>query len=86
MKIYSVYEAKAKFSEIINRAFYSRESFTITKKGKAVAVVSPLLDDKGGRGDEGLIRAKNALVKLDRFVEDMVEDIYSARIQETDRI
>ncbi len=84
-QIYSLTEAKAKFSEIINRALYTRESFTITKKGKAVAVVSPFLDDKGGRGEEGLIRARNALLELDRFVEDMVEDIYSARIEETDR-
>ena len=81
-QIYSLTEAKSKFSEIINRVLFRREKFTITKKGKAVAVVAPFDEKPGG---EGLILAKGALAQIDRLVDEMVEGIYQARSEETDR-
>lgn len=84
-QIYTLTEAKAKFSEIINRVLFRKEKFMITKKGKVVALVSPVDETYGAGSGEGLIRAKGALAKVDRLVDEMVEDIYQARIQETDR-
>ena len=81
-QIYSLTEAKSKFSEIINRVLFRKEKFTITKKGKAVAVVAPF-DEKPGT--EGLILAKGALAQMGREIDEMVEDIYQARSEETDR-
>jgi len=81
-QIYSLTEAKSKFSEIINRVLFRKERFTITKKGKAVAVVAPF-DEK--LETEGLILAKGALAQMDRDIDEMVEDIYQARSEETDR-
>jgi prevent-host-death family protein len=82
---YSLTEAKAKFSEIINRVLFRKEKFMITKKGKAVAFLSPVNDQFGTGGGEGLIRAKCTLAQVDRHVDEMVEDIYEARSKETDR-
>ena len=81
-QIYSLTEAKSKFSEIINRVLFRKEKFTITKKGKAVAVITPFDEEPGG---EGLIRAKGALAQMDRYIEEMVKGIYQARSEETDR-
>ena len=81
-QIYSLTEAKSKFSEIINRVLFRKEKFTITKKGKAVAVVAPFDEEPGS---EGLIRAKGALAQMDRSIDEMVEAIYRARSEETDR-
>ena len=81
-QVYSLTEAKSKFSEIINRVLFRKEKFTITKKGKAVAVVAPFDEQTGG---EGLILAKGALAQMDGVIDEMVEDIYHARSEETDR-
>ena len=81
-QIYSLTEAKSKFSEIINRVLFRREKFTITKKGKAVAVVAPFDEEPGG---VGLIRAKGAMAQMDHLIDEMVEGIYQARSEETDR-
>ena len=82
---YTLTEAKAKFSEIINRVLFRKEKFMITKKGKVVALVSPVNEIYGAGSDEGLIRAKGTLAQVDHHVDEMVEDIYEARGQETDR-
>jgi prevent-host-death family protein len=84
-QIYSLTEAKSKFSEIINRVLFRKEKFTITKKGKAVAVVVPFDEEAYAESGQGLIRAKGALAQIDRLVDEMVEDIYQARSEETDR-
>ena len=47
-----------------------------------MAVVAPFDEKPGG---EGLILAKGALDQTDRVVDEMVEDIYQARSEETDR-
>jgi prevent-host-death family protein len=84
-QIYSLTEAKSKFSEIINRVLFRKEKFTITKKGKAVAVVAPFDEEPNAERGEGLIRAKGALAQMDRSIDEMLEDIYQARSEETDR-
>jgi prevent-host-death family protein len=84
-QIYSLTEAKSKFSEIINRVLFRKEKFTITKKGKAVAVVAPFDEEPGAESGEGLIRAKGSLAQIDRLIDEMVEGIYQARSEETDR-
>jgi antitoxin (DNA-binding transcriptional repressor) of toxin-antitoxin stability system len=82
---FTLTEAKAKFSEIINCVLFRREKFMTTKKGKAVAMVSPINQKHGAGSGEGLIRAKGTLAQMDRLVDEMVEEIYEARSQETDR-
>ena len=84
-QIYSLTEAKSKFSEIINRVLFRKEKFTITKKGKAVAVVAPCDEEPSADDGEGLIRAKGALAQMDCLVDEMVEDIYQVRSKEIDR-
>ena len=83
--VYSLTEAKMKFSEIINRVHFRKEKFMITKKGKAVAVVIPVEEELGVSGGEGLIRAKGALAQMDGTIDEMVGNIYEARKVETDR-
>ena len=58
----------------------------ITKKGKAVAMVYPINQEKSTGAEEGLIRAKGALGDLkDDHIDGMVEQIYESRSLETDR-
>ena len=78
-------EAKIKLSEIISRVHFRKEKFTITKKGKAVAVIAPCNEVCGEGGAEGLIRARGALSDIDSSVDKMVLDIYEARTKEVDR-
>ena len=40
--IITLTEAKAKFSELINRIIFKKETFVVTKKGRKVAVVIPV--------------------------------------------
>jgi prevent-host-death family protein len=84
-QVYSLTEAKMKFSEIINRVLFRKEKFMITKKGKAVAVVAPIGEELGVGGGEGLILAKGALSQMDIIIDEMVGNIYKARKVETDR-
>lgn len=76
---YTLTEAKAKLSELINRVHFGKERFTITKKGKAVAVVSPVAETNDGGIGEGLIRAKGILSLPDDDIENMIETIYESR-------
>ena len=82
-RIYTLSEAKAKFSEIINLVYFKNEKVTITKKGKAVAVISSIaeMSEKG----DGLILATSALSEMDDILDDMVGHIYEARNKEKDR-
>ena len=82
--IITLTEAKAKFSELINRIIFKKETFVVTKKGRKVAVVIPVekyrLEDSNG-----LIDARGALAELDESIDDMVGKIYAARGSERDR-
>ena len=82
---FTLTEAKAKFSEIINRVLFRKEKFTITKRGKAVAIVAPFDEATGAGSGEGLIRAKGALAQMNTLVDEMVENIYEARSKEIDK-
>lgn len=82
--IITLSEAKAKFSELINRIIFKKETFVVTKKGRKVAVVIPV-EKYRPENSEGLIDAKGALAELDESIDDMVCWIYEARRSERDR-
>jgi prevent-host-death family protein len=84
-RIYSLTEAKAKFSEIVNHVHFRNERITITKKGKVVAVISPISEFSAAEKGEGLILASGALSEMDPVIDEMVGTIYENRIEETDR-
>jgi prevent-host-death family protein len=75
----SLTEAKAKFSELITRVHFGKEKFTITRKGKAVALVSPVSETENSLEEEGLICAKGALSEIDKEIDELVADIYTNR-------
>ena len=60
----SIAEAKARFSEVINRVVYGKEQIIITKRGKPVAIISA----PAGRG---LASVKGWLEQDDPFFEEM---------------
>jgi prevent-host-death family protein len=82
--VFSLSEAKSKFSDIINRIIYKKEKIIITKKGKKVAVILSI-DELKKYGDNGLIQAKGALADLDDSVDKMVGRIYESRKLEKSR-
>ena len=82
---YTLTEAKAKFSELISRVHFGKEKFTITRKGKAVALVSPISEIENDRDGEGLIRAKGVLSKIDKEMDELVANVYTNREKAIDR-
>lgn len=77
-------EAKAKFSELINRITYNKEKIYISKKGKNVAVLAPIEEVEKDK-EEGLILAKKGLADLGNEIAEMEEVIYKARETELSR-
>jgi prevent-host-death family protein len=77
-------EAKAKFSELINRITYNKEKIYISKKGKNVAVLAPIEEVEKNK-EEGLILAKKGLAHLGNEIDEMEEVIYKARNTEYSR-
>ncbi len=85
-QIYTLSEAKAKFSEIINRIVFRNEQFVITKKGKPVARVSPIGQSISDGTHEGLIRARSCLREMgEDDIDEMIKQIYETRNGEIDR-
>jgi prevent-host-death family protein len=82
--LFTVSEAKAKFSEIINRIIYKKDRIIVTKKGKKVAMVIPLENNQEDPAN-GLLRAKGALSDIDKDIDEMVNSIYEARNKEKGR-
>ncbi len=82
--VFSLTEAKSKFSDIINRIIYRKEKIMITKKGKKVAVILPIEEFKKFE-ENGLIEAKGALADLDETVDEMLGIIYESRKLEKSR-
>ncbi len=82
---YTLTEAKAKLSELISRVHFGKEKFTITRKGKAVALVSPIYEIEDKRDEEGLICAKGALSQIDKEMDELVANVYAKREKATDR-
>jgi prevent-host-death family protein len=77
-------EAKAKFSELINRIIYNKEKIYISKKGKNVAVLVPL-EEVEQQKEEGLILASRGLADLGDEIDKMEKCIYEAREKEISR-
>lgn len=77
-------EAKAKFSELINRITYNKEKIYISKKGKNVAVLAPIEEVEKDK-EEGLILAKKGLADLGNEIDEMEELIYKTRESEFSR-
>ena len=82
--IFSLSEAKSKFSDIINRIIYKKEKILITKKGKKVAVILPI-DEFKDYEENGLITARGALSGLEDIVDEMVGTVYDSRRSEISR-
>ena len=84
---YTLTEAKARLSEIINRLIYHKNNIVITKRGKRVAVIMPFEAyqnlEKGQ--NKGLILASKALEDIDKDVDEMCNLIYSKREREKSR-
>ena len=82
--IFTLTEAKSKFSEIINRIIYRKERIIVTKNGRKVALVIPV-EENNLIEVEGLIQAQGALADMDDDIDEMVESIYAARRAEKGR-
>ena len=78
---YTLTEAKAKLSELISRVHFGKEKFTITRKGKAVALVTPINEHLDEGKEEGLICAKGALSDLDDVIDEKVNTSSKTRIE-----
>jgi len=84
---FTLTEAKARLSEIINRLIYHKSNIMITKKGKRVAVIMPFetyQNLKKGQS-KGLILAYKALEDIDKEVDEMCDLIYREREREKSR-
>jgi prevent-host-death family protein len=82
--VFTLTEAKSRFSEIINRIIYRKERIVVTKNGKKVAMIIPV-DENTFAKAEGLIQAQGALAELDDCIDEMVQSIYAARKKEKGR-
>lgn len=71
MEKVSIADAKARFSELVNRVAYGHEQIVITKRGKPVAVLS-------NPSAKGLGSVKGWLNRNDPFLKEM-EQIESRR-------
>ncbi|MDQ1352310.1 MAG: Antitoxin [Acidobacteriota bacterium] len=83
--VVTITEAKSNFSEIINRIITRKEKITITKKGRKVALLTPMITFKKNKEDDGLIRAKGTLADIDDSIDEMVDLIYAEREKEISR-
>jgi len=82
--VFTLTEAKSRFSEIINRIIYRKERIVVTKNGKKVAMLIPV-DENSLVEAEGLIQAQGALADMDDCIDEMVQSIYAARKAEKGR-
>jgi prevent-host-death family protein len=86
-KTYSLTEAKARFSKIVDRLIHDKEIIVITKKREKVAVLIPYdqyCDLSGGESD-GLLQAVGALAGYEDEVDEMMRIIMEARNQDRGR-
>lgn len=63
----STVEAKANFSEIINRAAYGKERVVVSRRGKELAAVVPVEDIKRLEELEDLFDLRDAQKALKKF-------------------
>ena len=86
-KAYSLTEAKARLSEIVDRLIHEKEIVVITKKGENVAVLVPYgrFIEIASKNDSWLIRAREALAPYQDEIEEMMRIITAAREESEDR-
>ncbi len=84
---YDVADAKSRFSELLNRAAFSRERFLIRKRGRPVAAIvstEDLARLESDRGSEGLRAAAGALAEHDDW-STIMEEVVHDREMHSDR-
>lgn len=86
-KAYSLTEAKARFSEIVDRLIHEKEIVVITKKGENVAVLIPFdqYSDLSRGEEDGLLQAVGALAGYEDEVDEMLRIILEAREKDRGR-
>jgi len=86
-KTYSLTEAKARFSEVINRLIHEKDIAVITKKRENVAVLVPFdrYNELSRGAEAGLILASGALSGLDDEVGKMARMLEAGRKKERSR-
>jgi prevent-host-death family protein len=86
-KAYSLTEAKARLSEIVDRLIHEKEIVVITKKGENVAVLIPYgqFVEIASKNDSWLIRAREALAPYEDELDEMMRIIAAARKEPEDR-
>ena len=77
-------EAKANFSELINRIVYDKDKFYISRKGKNVAILMPM-EEREDSKEEGLILARRGLADLGDEIDEMEKIIFQARAEDVSR-
>ncbi|MFC1848760.1 type II toxin-antitoxin system Phd/YefM family antitoxin [candidate division CSSED10-310 bacterium] len=81
---YTLTQAKAKLSELINKIIYQKDTIVITRKGRPVAAIVSI--DKLDSGPEkGLFAARNVLSEIDEEIDAMVDTINETRDNEVSR-
>ena len=87
IKIVTLTDAKAKFSELINRVTVRKEKITITRKGKPVVIMLSIEEYKrlSSKKRQGLQQAKGSLAGLDEEIDRIIESIYENREKEASR-
>jgi prevent-host-death family protein len=86
-KAYSLTEAKARLSEIVDRLIHEKEIVVITKKGENVAVLIPYgqFIEIASKKDSWLNRAREALAPYEDELDEMMRIIAAARKEPEDR-
>ena len=87
-KAYSLTEAKARFSEIVDRLINEkREVIVIRKNGENAAVLVPYerFIEMAGKEKDGLLSAVGALAGYEDEVDEMMRIIMEAREKNTGR-
>jgi prevent-host-death family protein len=81
VKIMPLTEAKARFSELIERLIHTKEKIVIAKRNKPVAVILPY-DEWVLHPMEkldGLAAAAGALADYDKEIDEMIGEIFESR-------
>jgi prevent-host-death family protein len=87
---FSVREARSRFSELLDRAFYQGERFLIERRGEPVAAIvsahEPALLEAGGAAwqGKGLLAAVGSLAEVEGL-DEILEEIQRQRDGASDR-
>jgi prevent-host-death family protein len=70
--VFSLTEARAKFSEIMNRVIYKNEKIILSRRGRKVAVILPF-EDYSRITDDELLDAKHILAGTESLPEEIAD-------------